>query len=123
MLRTAWEKQGIGIYTQNVIDHMLKLDNENQYVLFYRSGRPIEKFSNYPNVTQRIVKAPTKLLWDQVVIPHAAREEHLDVILNTKFTVPLRTECKTVMVLHGSEWFIYPEFYPWWGCNPAIWVY
>jgi len=114
MLRTVNEKQGIGIYTHNIIENLLKLDKKNDYVFFYRPGETLNKYSTYPNVTQRTVRMPTKLLWDQVAIPYLAEKEHVDVAFNTKFTVPLLGGTKTIMVLHGSEWFVYPDFYPWW---------
>ena len=114
MLRTAREEQGIGIYAQNIIKHLLNLDKKNHYILFFRPGEQLDEYSKYPNVTQRIVKMPTKLLWDQLAIPYLAKKEGLDVIFNTKFTVPILAPCKTIMVLHGSEWYVYPEFYPRW---------
>ena len=33
MLRTIDEKQGIGVYTQNLMDRLLPLDTKNEYVL------------------------------------------------------------------------------------------
>lgn len=36
MLRTLSERQGIGIYTRNIIDHLLRIDSRNQYVFYYR---------------------------------------------------------------------------------------
>lgn len=37
MLRSIDERQGIGVYTQNLMDHLLPLDRSNEYVLFYRT--------------------------------------------------------------------------------------
>ena len=35
----------------------------------------------------------------------------IDLIFNTKFTVPIFTKSKTIMALHGSSWYTNPEFY------------
>ena len=38
MLRTMSERQGIGIYTRNVVDQLLRIDRRNDYVLYYRDA-------------------------------------------------------------------------------------
>jgi glycosyltransferase involved in cell wall biosynthesis len=60
-----------------------------------------------------VIKAPNKAFWDQVAIPYACWKERVDVIFHPKFSVPLLAPCKTVMVLHGADWFIpeYARFY------------
>jgi glycosyltransferase involved in cell wall biosynthesis len=37
------------------------------------------------------------------------RKERIDVIFHPKFTLPLFTKARTVMVLHGADWFL-PEY-------------
>ncbi len=113
MLRSIDEKQGIGIYTQNLLKELLDLDKDNEYVFFYRKKSNLGRYSNYPNVQERYVNIPTKLLWDQIAIPYLAKKEKIDLIFHTKFTIPLFTNCKTIMVLHGSGWFVRPDIYPW----------
>lgn len=112
MLRAIEEKQGIGIYTQNLMDHLLALDRENSYVLFYRNPAWVGRFADRPRVKERLLTAPNKLLWDQVAVPRAAREESVDLIFHPKFTVPFFTRCKTVMTIHGASWFVRPDLYP-----------
>lgn len=111
MLRTIDEKQGIGIYTQNLMDHLLPLDKKNEYILFYRHARFVGRYVRYDHVREKLVRAPNKAIWDQVKIPLEAQREAVDVIFHTKFSVPLATRRKTVMVLHGSEWFVYPKWF------------
>ena len=110
MLRTMHEKQGIGVYTQNLMNHLLPLDQHNEYVLFYRNPEFLGQYAQYPNVREKLVTAPNKLIWDQVKIPLAVKREGVDLIFHTKFTVPIFTRAKSVMVLHGSEWYVYPQF-------------
>jgi glycosyltransferase involved in cell wall biosynthesis len=45
-------------------------------------------------------------------VPALVVREGLDIVFNPKFTVPLLASCKTMTVLHGTEWFIHPHFYP-----------
>ena len=111
MLRTIDEKQGIGVYTQNLLDHLLPLDSKNKYVLFYRNPDFVGRYAKYDHVQEKLVAAPNKLIWDQVKIPLEARREGVDLIFHTKFTVPFFTPCKTVMSVHGASWFVHPELY------------
>jgi len=111
MLRSMDENQGIGIYTRNVIPKLLRLDGANDYVLIYRDSAHVGRFAQFANATEVVLRLPTKLLWDQVGVPWLARERGIDLIFNTKFTVPLHTGCRTIMMLHGSDWFTHPEHY------------
>jgi glycosyltransferase involved in cell wall biosynthesis len=77
-------------------------------VLFYRNAAHLGRFADYPNVTERVVNAPHKALWDQIAIPYACWREKVDLVFHPKFTTPLLAPCKTMMVVHGADWFI-PE--------------
>jgi len=111
MLRAMREKQGTGIYTKNLISSLLALDHKNEYVLFYRDPGRVGQFGHLPRVTERLVRAPGKALWDQILIPIHAWRDRVDLIFHPKFTVPLFTRCKTVMTIHGASWFVHPELY------------
>ncbi|MGA0334478.1 MAG: glycosyltransferase family 4 protein [Kiritimatiellia bacterium] len=111
MLRTIEEKQGIGIYTRNLVEELLQQDSENEYVLFYRSPDFMGTFSHFPRVTERCLPAGNKLVWDQIKIPLAARKEKIDLLFHTKFTVPFLTRIPCVMSIHGASWFVHPELY------------
>jgi glycosyltransferase involved in cell wall biosynthesis len=111
MVRTIDEKQGIGIYTLNLLDNLFKIDQRNEYVLFFRNSNYLGRYDGHPNVKEELVKLPSKLLWDQLAMSRMIKKHTLDILFNTKFTVPLFARCPTAMVLHGSEWYIFPEHY------------
>ncbi len=116
MLRAFDEKGGVGVYTQNIVRELLTIDSSNDYVLFYRNAANIGLFAQHKNVTERVVRARNKALWDQIAIPYACWREKVDVVFHPKFTAPLLAPCKAVMVVHGADWFI-PEqaqFYDRW---------
>jgi glycosyltransferase involved in cell wall biosynthesis len=106
MLRTLDEKGGIGVYTRNLIETLLDIDQENQYVLLYRNPANLGRFAGHPNVTERVVPGRYKAAWDQIAVPLVLRREHAHVVLHPKFTVPLATATRSVMVLHGADWFL-----------------
>jgi glycosyltransferase involved in cell wall biosynthesis len=108
MLRSLDEQGGIGVYTRGILDELLQTDPDNRYVLFYKTPAKMGRYASRPNVTERLVRAPHKVLWDQVAVPRACRRERIDVLFHPKFTVPLVGSCPSVMVVHGADWFI-PE--------------
>jgi len=115
MLRTIDERGGIGVYTNNLIQELLNVDGKNHYVLFYRNPDHVGRFAHFRNVTERVVRGSNKAYWDQIAIPLACWREKVDLLFHPKFTAPLLAPCKTVMVVHGADWFM-PEqaqYYSW----------
>jgi glycosyltransferase involved in cell wall biosynthesis len=116
MLRALDEKGGIGVYADNIVRELLTLDRENEYVLFFRTGERLGRFSRFPNATERLIRAPHKAFWDQLAVPAACVRERIRVLFHPKFTVPFLAPCRTVMVVHGADWFLPDQarFYsPW----------
>jgi len=89
---------------------MLPLAANHEFVIFYSNKIHIGRFSHLSNVREIFVPAKVKLLWDQVAVPYHAAKHGVDLIFHPKMSVPLFTHCKTVLVLHGSERFVYPQF-------------
>ena len=114
MLRAFDEKGGISVYAQNIVKELLQLDEQNEYVLFYRSEQHLGRFVHHTNVTEKVVRGANKVYWDQLAIPLACWREKIDILFHPKFTAPLLAPCPVVMVVHGADWFI-PEqaqYYP-----------
>jgi glycosyltransferase involved in cell wall biosynthesis len=111
MLRTLDLDQGISIYARNLMKSLLKIDRDNQYYFLYSKPQYLGSFGTHANLEEIVVPTRTKLLWDQVGVPLAARRLKADIIFSTKFSVPLLSRAKSMLVLHGSEWYVHPEFY------------
>lgn len=121
MLRGIDEVDGAGVYIRQLMDALLDLDQFNRYVLFYASRRQAGRYADRPNVRERVVWAPGRLLWDQVAVPAAARGEHLDVLFHHKFSVPIVAPCPTVVQQRGTEYWTFPEYYPRWDDRINRW--
>jgi len=106
MLRSITERGGVGIYTRNIIEELLKIDRHNEYVLFYKERASVGRFAAFPNAFETLLESRSKVIWDQVLVPRAARQQRVDLIFHPKFTVPLLAKGKTVMVVHGADWFL-----------------
>jgi glycosyltransferase involved in cell wall biosynthesis len=115
MLRGIEEYDGAGVYIRNLVDALLDIDATNQYVLFFSRDGQSGRYAHRSNVRAVVVRAPGKLLWDQVAVPAAAWREHLDVLFHHKFSIPAVAPCPTVVQQRGTEYWTFPEYYTSWG--------
>lgn len=113
MLRSLDERGGIGVYTRGILEELLRVGGDHEFVLLYRNRANLGRYAERSNVTERALAAPHRTLWDQVAVPLACRRERVDVLFHPKFTVPLAAPCPSVMVVHGADWFMpdQAEFY------------
>lgn len=112
MMRAIDQDSGFHLYVDGLIKALLKLSTENEYLLLYRTKKYFGRFSSFKNVTELLVKAPHKLMWDQISVPYVSWKYNSDVIFNPKFTVPLISHCPVVMGLQEPAWYAWPEHYP-----------
>lgn len=117
-LDTSWG--GIGVYTEEIVRHLLKIDHQNEYVLMYPSfGTPRKSFGRYrryPNAVEvetTCSRMPSGWYWDQCVVPKVAQQYNIQVLFNPFLSVPLRGRFKKVMVMHNVEYHTVPHVYDW----------
>jgi glycosyltransferase involved in cell wall biosynthesis len=115
MLRAIDDVDGQGIYIRKLCEALFELDSHNQYVAYYRGADQLGRFADHPNVREALVNARNKLVWDQVLVPLAARRDRLDVLFHHKFSIPLVAPCPTVVQQRGTEYWSHPEFYTGWS--------
>jgi glycosyltransferase involved in cell wall biosynthesis len=108
---------GIGIYTQQIVNHLLTIDKKNEYVLIYPSfgqaHKSLGKFKQCENVTEILSKSlvPHGYYWDHLVVPKVAKKNGIDLLFNPFLSVPLLGSFKKVLIMHNSEWFTMPEVF------------
>ena len=105
MLRNLGEKGGINVYTMNVVLNLLNIDHNNDYLILYKDENQMGTFSDFKNVKEFLIKAPNKLIWDQVNVPRFLANKHVDLVFNPKHTVSILGKWKKTMVIHGAEQF------------------
>ena len=108
---------GISEYTYNLVKHLLKIDNRNQYFLFYNSAKAssVPEF-NYPNVTYKGFKYPNKIFNLSIRFLKIAALDKLlggvDVFITPTFLFTnLSANCKKLLVIHDLSFELYPEFF------------
>jgi len=110
-LRTWSEAGGIGVYTRHIVPNLLRIDDKNEYYMFFDDRSLLGQFKNKVNAKEIYVPGKNKLYWDQVAVPKFSHKFGIDIIYHAKFAVPFMTGKKTVMVVHGTERFYYDNYH------------
>ena len=115
MLRAVDDVDGQGIYIRKLCEALFELDSHNQYVAYYWRLDQVGRYAEHRNVREVVVAGGSKLVWDQVMVPLAARRDRLDVLFHHKYSIPLLAPCPTVVQQRGTEYWGHPEFYTGWS--------
>jgi hypothetical protein len=114
MARAIDQPDGLGRYCEQVLRQLLLLDSRSRYLIFLGSDRTREQWREFENAHPHVLTSRSKLIWDQVMVPAAARRLGVDLLFNPKFSLPLFTRIPGVFVLQSSDWYVNPANYPWW---------
>lgn len=99
---------GVVVYTRNLLPELFRIGAGHEFVLFLQA-RPAPGILSIPeSVRQVVLPVPSRLLWDQVAVPMAARRQGIDVLFNPKYSIPLAPGCRTAWVCHGLDWYVMP---------------
>jgi glycosyltransferase involved in cell wall biosynthesis len=115
MLRAVDDVDGQGIYIRKLCEALFELDSQNQYVAYYWRPDQVGRYAEHRNVQEVVVSGRNKLVWDQVLVPLAARRDRLDVLFHHKYSIPLLSPCPAVVQQRGTEYWGHPEFYTGWS--------
>lgn len=122
MMRAMDQDSGHHAIIEGLVENLLKIEDETEYLLLYRTDKYYGRFSAYPKAQEQLIYAPHKFLWDQCAVPYHAWKEKADLIFNPKFSVPLISHCQVVMGLHEPAWWAWPEHYEWFDRNYMRWM-
>jgi glycosyltransferase involved in cell wall biosynthesis len=104
---------GVLVYTHNLLRELVALNTPHEFVFLYRNRQWMGSYDTNGHVRERAIGAPCTLLWDQLAVRRAEREEKFDIIFNPKYSLPLMARCPTVFVCHGLDWYVMPHGSRW----------
>lgn len=115
------EAIGSGHYTYQLIKHLLKLDKENKYVIFFDfrvREKDIKKFTQ-PNVKIKFFpysdyKKYLPGFYNELLGTATLQKENLDILHSTSqlSRIPASYKGKTVVTFHDLGVFALPQYYP-----------
>ncbi len=94
--------KGLGRYTQEIVDNILKMDNENEYVVFLGKHNfdELEIDTNNKKVKKVLVDIKWYSWQEQLFFPFYIWREKLDLIHFTHFNVPIFCPANFVVTIH-----------------------
>lgn len=108
---------GISEYTHNLVKHLLKLDNQNEYLLFYNAAKKTRTPDiTGSNVTHKPFHYPNKFFNLALRFTKFTSLDQLlggvDVFLTPTFLFTnISNKTKKVLVIHDLSFELYPEFF------------
>lgn len=92
--------KGLGRYTKELMDRILIMDTDNEYVVFL-SPESFEVFkTDNPRVKKVLVNARWYSVMEQVTVPYFIFREKLDFIHFLHFNVPFICPAKYIVTIH-----------------------
>lgn len=92
--------KGLGRYTQEVVDNIIKLDPDNEYTVFLRR----ENFNDFKGDGLRVKKVLADIRWyslaEQLIFPFYIWRERLDLMHFPHFNAPIFCPIKFVVTIH-----------------------
>lgn len=99
---------GIGRYVYELIDHLIKLDHKNHYVIFLNDPE-FEKFRSPHNGVEKIlVNAPHYSFTEQWKFWRILKRAKLDLMHFTHFNAPLLYRRPSIVTIHDLTLSLYP---------------
>ena len=110
---------GVSVYTKNLVKSLLKVDNEDEFLLFGGSLRQrealrdfISSLSSFKNITGKVFFIPPKLadiLWNKLhILPVDSLIGKVDVFHSSDWTQPPSNSAK-VTTIHDFGFLKYPS--------------
>jgi glycosyltransferase involved in cell wall biosynthesis len=109
---------GTEIYLRELLAALARTDQSNEYVVFTNRETGADLVPQQANFhwEPQSVRArfrPGRILWEQFVLPRAARRARVDVLFNPGFTSPIWAGVPCVTVFHDLQHKRHPEHFRW----------
>lgn len=99
---------GIGRYVHELIEHLLKIDRKNQYVLFFNNPRFEEFSSPCKNAEKILAASPHYSSAEQLHFWRVLNRSSLDLMHFTHFNAPILYRRPSIVTIHDLTLSLYP---------------
>lgn len=114
----GYRSAGIHTYIEQTLRHLSQADPALDVTVFTRHAP-----ADWPSTIQaRSTRWPTerpiiRILWEQLVLPRAARQVHADILHATAFVAPVLRPRPTVITIYDLSFALFPQYFR--GFNQA----
>lgn len=105
-------KHGMGTYIGNLVNNLLQLDQENEYLIYVSAiNFPLFKIPENHKVKFKFIprNRVLRLFWEQTLLPLDLWREKVDLFHGPAFTTPLIKTCKQLITVHDLTWWTHPQ--------------
>ena len=110
---------GIGTYIRNLLRHLARLDQLNEYVLLCQEPDLGVAAQLGPNFRTVLEPSPNYSLREQVHVPWVLRRVRPDVFHAPHYVLPPAVRCRSVVTIHDCIHLMFPQYLP----NRAAYAY
>jgi glycosyltransferase involved in cell wall biosynthesis len=105
----AGRPTGTGRYLRNLLRHWR--EGGDELLVYFNGAAPAESVLDHPAVRVRPLGNGRSrgLVWQQRVLPAAARADRLDVFFSPAYSCPLTLDRPRVTAVHDLSFFAYPQ--------------
>src|SRR6185369_14453405 len=96
-------------YVLGLLGALLKIDSENEYVVFYNDAANLGRFPQAKEISLSGTSPVPRLWREHVLLPLACRRERIDLLHCPKSAIPFYSFCPTVVTLHDLIPLRHPE--------------
>lgn len=116
LTQIAVQRAGVGVYADNLVANLLKVDVNNEYILLVQDDdEAMSRFSDRAQIVQ--VNAhlfrwlPFRFALEQLYIPYLVVKYRIDLVHSLHYSFPLFTRAKRVVTIHDLTSFLFPELH------------
>jgi glycosyltransferase involved in cell wall biosynthesis len=110
---------GIGTYIRNLLRHLARIDQDNEYVLLC-AGADLDVAATLgPNFRTVLEPSPNYSLREQIHVPWVLLREKPDVFHAPHYVLPQAVPCRSVVTIHDCIHLMFPQYLP----NRAAYAY
>lgn len=96
--RRMWgQKTGVGVYISNLFRTLRRVDNNNEYILFYKN---IEKWKNRNKILSVLIPIYVEFIHKQFILPWLLMFKKVDLLFCPCQPIPVFAPCPTVVTIH-----------------------
>lgn len=105
----GYRRAGVSRYISELVGHLEEVDPGGDYVVFVPAGSSVAPSHTF-RVSTRATEGPaSRVLWEQLELPRAARREHLALLHSPVNVQPLLLPCKGVVTVMDLSFLVYPS--------------
>jgi glycosyltransferase involved in cell wall biosynthesis len=103
---------GIGTYIRNLLRHLARIDDRNEYVLLCQRDDLEIAGTLGPNFRAVLEPSPNYSVREQYHVPLVLRREKPDVYHAPHYVLPPAVSCSSVVTIHDCIHLMFPQYLP-----------